>query len=187
MLDSKTIETLSVNAVKNSIVTSEFLDQYISENDKEPSWDGAVYIYKNKHKKKENLKGRMPVQVKGTQCDDHSKEEISFSMAKSDLINYLYDGGCVLFVVYIGNNGLTNKIYYVELTPLKLRKLLEEAKEQDTVEFYLNDKNEVVIRKSQLSAIHTAQKAFEGTADELGLSSEDEVQALVDEFRGSNK
>lgn len=139
MLDSKTIETLSVNAVKNSIVTSEFLDQYISENDKEPSWDGAVYIYKNKHKKKENLKGRMPVQVKGTQCDDHSKEEISFSMAKSDLINYLYDGGCVLFVVYIGNNGLTNKIYYVELTPLKLRKLLEEAKEQDSKTVHLKE------------------------------------------------
>ena len=31
MLDSKTIETLSANAVKNSIVTSEFLDQYISD------------------------------------------------------------------------------------------------------------------------------------------------------------
>lgn len=57
----------------------------------------------------------------------------------------------------------------------------------DTVEFYLNDKNEVVIRKSQLSAIQTAQKAFEGTADRLGLSSEDDVQVLVDEFRGSNK
>ena len=139
MLDSKTIETLSVNAVKNSIVTSEFLDQYISENDKEPSWDGAVYIYRNKNKKKDNLKGRMPVQVKGVQCDDYSKENISFSMSKSDLVNYLYDGGCVLFVVYIGNNGLTNKIYYVELTPLKLRKLLEGAKEQDSKTVHLKE------------------------------------------------
>ena len=41
-MDKKAIETLSVNAVKNSIVTSEFLDQYIADNDKEPSWDGAV-------------------------------------------------------------------------------------------------------------------------------------------------
>ena len=56
----------------------------------------------------------------------------------------------------------------------------------DTVEFYLNDKNEVVICKSKLSAIHTAQKAFEGTAEELGLSTEDDVQSLIDEFRGSN-
>ena len=41
-LNSKSIETLSVNAVKNSIVTSEFLDQFIADNDKEPSWDGFV-------------------------------------------------------------------------------------------------------------------------------------------------
>lgn len=54
----------------------------------------------------------------------------------------------------------------------------------DTVEFYLNDKNEVVICKSKLSAIHTAQKAFEGTAEGLGLSSDDVVQSLVDELRG---
>lgn len=44
-LDKKTIETISVNAVRDSVVTSEFLDQFIADNDKEPSWDGAVYIY----------------------------------------------------------------------------------------------------------------------------------------------
>lgn len=138
-LDNKAIETLSVNAVKNSIVTSEFLDQFIADNDKEPSWDGFVYIYGDKSKKKSNLKGRMPVQVKGTECDDHSKETISFSMTTVDLRNYLYDGGCVLFVVYIGNCGLTNKIYYAELTPVKLRQLLEEAEEQDNKTVHLKE------------------------------------------------
>lgn len=138
-LDNKAIETLSVNAVKNSIVTSEFLDQFIADNDKEPSWDGFVYIYGDKSKKKSKLKGRMPVQVKGTECDDHSKETISFSMPTVDLRNYLYDGGCVLFVVYIGNCGLTNKIYYAELTPVKLRQLLEEAEEQDNKTVHLKD------------------------------------------------
>ena len=43
-MDNKAIETLSVNAVKNSIVTSDFLDQFINDNDKEPSWDG-LYTY----------------------------------------------------------------------------------------------------------------------------------------------
>ena len=138
-LDNKAIETLSVNAVKNSIVTSEFLDQFIADNDKEPSWDGFVYIYGDKSKQKSNLKGRMPVQVKGTEDDDHSKEKISFSMSIVDLRNYLYDGGCILFVVYIGNFGVTNKIYYAELTPIKLRQLLEEAKEQDSKTVHLKE------------------------------------------------
>lgn len=123
-LDSKKIEILAVNAVKDSIVTTDFLDQYIAENDKEPSWDGFVYIYGDIRKTKDTLKGRMPVQVKGKECDDHSNKEISYSMSKADLVNYLNDGGCILFVVYIGNNGLTRKIYYSILTPIKLRQLL---------------------------------------------------------------
>lgn len=123
-LDSKKIEILAVNAVKDSIVTTDFLDPYIAENDKEPSWDGFVYIYDDVRKTKDTLKGRMPVQVKGKECDDHSNKEISFSMSKADLVNYLNDGGCILFVVYIGNNGLTRKIYYSILTPIKLRQLL---------------------------------------------------------------
>ena len=39
-MDSKAIETISVNAVRNSVVMSELLDQFIQDNDKEPSWDG---------------------------------------------------------------------------------------------------------------------------------------------------
>ena len=129
-LDKKAIETISVSAVRNSIVTSEFLDQFIPDSDKEPSWDGFVYIYGDKSKKKDKLKGRMPVQVKGTENNDFSKDEVSFSMSTVDLKNYLYDGGCVLFVVYIGNAGLKTKIYYAELTPIKLRQLLLEAQNQ---------------------------------------------------------
>ena len=75
-MDKKAIETLSVNAVRDSIVTSDFLDQFIADNDKEPTWDGFVYIYGDKSKKKDKLKGRLPVQIKGTENDDFSKEEI---------------------------------------------------------------------------------------------------------------
>ena len=52
IMDNKAIETLSVNAVKNSIVASDFLDHFINDNDKEPFWDGTIYIYDNKSKKK---------------------------------------------------------------------------------------------------------------------------------------
>lgn len=131
MLDKKAIETLSVNAVRDSIVTSPFLDQFIADNDKEPSWDGNVYIYEDTSKTKAKLKGRLPVQIKGKQSSDFSKEQITYSMSTADLKNYLYDGGAVLFVVYV-NEKSQKKIYYAELTPIKLRFLLNGAKEQKT-------------------------------------------------------
>ena len=67
--------------------------------------------------------------------------------------------------------------------PLEIQKALK-LKSGDKVKFYVNNKNEVVICNSSITALQTAQKAFEGTADRLGLSSEDDVQVLVDEFRG---
>ena len=73
-LSKKAKETLSVDAVRDSIMMTDHLDQFIPDNDKEPFWDGAVYIYENKDHTKENFRGRMPVQVKGTENEDFSKD-----------------------------------------------------------------------------------------------------------------
>lgn len=127
-MDEKTIETLSISAVRDSIVRSDYLDQFIADNDKEPSWDGFVYIYNDKSKKKEKLTGRMAVQVKGTENNDFSNNEITFRVKTSDLKNYLYDGGIVFFVVYMDSSGLSKKIYYADLPPVKLRIIIDNEK-----------------------------------------------------------
>ena len=131
-MNSIQIETFAVNAVKDSILMSDYLTPFINDNDKEPSWDGTVYIYKNKDCTKDNLKGRLPVQTKGKESDDLTKDEISYAMSVVDLNNYLDDGGAILFVVYIGNGGLCKKIYYIALTPIKLRIELGTANGQKT-------------------------------------------------------
>lgn len=131
-LDRKAIETISVNKVKECIVVSPFLDQFITENDKEPSWDGHIYLYTDGIKNKEHFKGRIPVQIKGTVKEDFSKSIVSFSMSLNDLNCYLYDGGCILFVVYIKPDGLTSKIYYSELTPVKLKHLIDSSNGKKT-------------------------------------------------------
>lgn len=131
-MNSIQIETFAVNAVKDSILMSDYLTPFINDNDKEPSWDGTVYIYKNKDCTKDNLKGRLPVQIKGKESDDLTKDEISYAMSVVDLNNYLDDGGAILFVVYIGNGGLCKKIYYIALTPIKLRIELGTANGQKT-------------------------------------------------------
>lgn len=128
-MDKKAIEDLSVSAVKNSITVCNLLSPFIPDNDKEPSWDGHVYIYKDKHKKKDGVR-RIPVQVKGTEKNDFSKIDISFPVSTTDLNNYLNDGGVVFFVVYVGHDGQSHQIYYASLTPIKIRILLEGAKGQ---------------------------------------------------------
>ena len=125
-MEQKAIETLSISAVKNSIDRTEFLSQFISENDKEPSFDGYVNIYKDKSKRKDKFRGRLPVQVKGTVNNDFSNKIIKFKVQMSDLRNYLYSGGIIFFVVYINCDGLKNKIYYAELTPIKLRNIIKD-------------------------------------------------------------
>lgn len=127
-MNAKAIETLSINAVRDSIVVSDFLDQYIADNDKEPSWDGSVYIYNDRSKKKSELAGRVPVQVKGITCDDFSKSEISHPVNIDDMNNYLNDGGVIYFVVYISTDGVSKKIYYQTLTPVKLKSYISEIK-----------------------------------------------------------
>ncbi len=127
-MDNKTIETLSISAVRDSIDVCNYLQQYIESNDKSPSWDGYVNIYDGTDKTKAHMKGRMPVQVKGQECSDYSAESISFNANVSDLRNYLYDGGAMFFVVLIHPLTYAKKIYFTELTPVKLRVLLSGLK-----------------------------------------------------------
>ena len=42
---------------------------------------------------------------------------------------------------------------------------------------------EIMPSNTSANAIHKAQAAFAGVAEELGVSNEDDVQALVDEVR----
>ena len=125
-MDKASIEKFAVNAVEDIVNSSDHLSSFIADNDKEPSWDGFIYVYNSPTKKKSELNGRLPVQVKGSEKNDHSKTEISFSMELSDLTNYLNDGGIILFVVYVGKmaTGLKKTVYYIELPPVKLSHLM---------------------------------------------------------------
>lgn len=131
-MDNKTIETLAVDAVKDSIILTDCLDPFIADNDKEPSWDGFIYIYKSERKKKDNLQGRLAVQVKGKEIKSAFKRKITHPVAIVDLKNYLHNGGVLYFVVHINSSTQKRQIYYVDLTPVQIRIILREAKNQIT-------------------------------------------------------
>ena len=66
--------------------------------------------------------------------------------------------------------------------PVEIRRLLG-LKSGDKVLFFQNNNGEIVINNASAKAIYKAKAAFEGAAEKMGVSNEDDVQALVDEMR----
>ena len=115
------IELLATNAVKDCLLMTDTLRPFINENDKTPSWDGEVFMYKSNRPNKEDILGTIKVQVKGSMSDNIKRKECSFRVAMSDLVNYKNDGGTIYFVVLINKNNPTKKrVFYETLTPLKI-------------------------------------------------------------------
>ena len=46
------IEKLATSAVTGYISKTDYLSPFINEGDKEPSWDGNIYVFNNRSKSK---------------------------------------------------------------------------------------------------------------------------------------
>lgn len=147
-MDRKKIEELAAIAVKGSILKTDKLSQFITENDKTPSWDGYILLYNDSNMKKSSILGRVDVQVKGELSSNFQKKEISHSADVADLINYKNGGGAIYFVVNINKKDYSKtKIYYDALTPVKLDSILNNIGNKKHKTIYLkefpNDKHAI--------------------------------------------
>lgn len=101
---SKQIEDIAAHTVSLYFSKSNTVSPYIATNDKEPCWDGNLYLYTNPDKTNASLYGRIPVQVKGkTFKSEKIKNEIKYTVSYVNLNNYKRDGGILYFVVGIWN------------------------------------------------------------------------------------
>jgi AbrB family looped-hinge helix DNA binding protein len=66
--------------------------------------------------------------------------------------------------------------------PVEIRRLLG-LKSGDKILFFQKQDGEIVVSNASSKAIRKAQTAFTGAAEAMGVSSEDDIQALVDEVR----
>ena len=124
-MDNKKIEEKALTYFKTFIVDSDVISQFISENDKEPCWDGHLYLYSDGIKDKAHLEGRVPVQVKGTMVDDFETKKWKFKLMKDDLKAYLHEP--TFFIVCQIRKGTNEKkLFYRELLPNLVRKLLKD-------------------------------------------------------------
>lgn len=129
-MNSNQIELLAVNAVEDYFTKIERINPMIPFADKEPSWDGFLYLYPDDSMKKETMIGRIPVQVKGKTGE--FVESLSYPINTSDLRNYMREGGCIYFVVLI-NDRQERKIFYRMLIPVELQNILKGKEQQKSI------------------------------------------------------
>lgn len=126
---TKWIEEMAVHALKTVLLRCPLLESYIDYNDRTPSWDGSILIYNHQDRKKEQLVGRVPVQVKGTQTQIVS-EVATFSCDIKDLRNYYNDGGCIYFRICVKPGTDESTVFYSALHVYDLKDILDKAGKQ---------------------------------------------------------
>lgn len=127
-MNKKDIEALAVNAVRESIAVCDYMEPYLNDNDKTPSWDGDIYIYTTPERKKKDFRGLVKSQIKGKKQNDLTKDIIHYSVSVVDLRNFQRTGNTIYFVVYISPNKIDKQIYYNDLKPVKLNHYIKNAK-----------------------------------------------------------
>ena len=128
------LEKLATSAIEKEIAKTDLLSSFINSGDKEPCWDGHIYIHEDKNKTKKNIK-KVAAQVKGKAVRTRdAKRTISYPISCDDLRAYMMNGGTVFFVVYLNKDtGDVLQIYYVSLLPVIVKKLLDEKNGRRTI------------------------------------------------------
>lgn len=114
------LEQIGTSAIEALFARTDLLVADINKNDKIPSWDGDIFVYKSPKKTKDLLYGKVPVQIK---CQNDTRKSVQtmywkYPVELSDLRNYLQDGGVIFFVVK--TDGSKEIVYYNALLPADL-------------------------------------------------------------------
>lgn len=127
-------EMQAVSYINLAISKTDYLIPHINANDREPSWDGDVEVYRkagDTHAKAD-LIIKVPVQIKGHKATNLNKQTITYPVEYSDMENFLTLGGTVFIVVYVDEEGEHHKIYYTEFLPFGLKRLIRKHKGKTT-------------------------------------------------------
>lgn len=137
-MNNTIIEQNAVDFLSLFLRKTGLIQPNISKNDKTISWDGEIFLFKNKNHTKNALIGKIPVQVKGTRRKLEGIT-VKHSVEISDLNNYYNDNGCMFFYVYYDEKNDNGSIYYRKLLPVDLKVLLEKYGKQKicSIEFDL--------------------------------------------------
>ncbi|WP_126429977.1 DUF4365 domain-containing protein [Brevibacillus marinus] len=120
------IERIAVSAVEaEANKPSVYLIPNIPTGDKGISFDGQIDVFVDDSGRTESFVGSVPVQVKGKGVKKFTEGKISYSLNLSHFKNFYKRDGTLLLVVEINEEGKT-KIFYKQLLPMELRRIIQE-------------------------------------------------------------
>lgn len=160
-------EVLATSAVKDSISWTDRLKPYIPEKDREPIWDGSVYVYSTTSTCNDtSFMGRVPTQIKGTEVENFREFE-TFDVPLSSLRQFLAESGVIFFVVELSRKTEENRIFYDCLLPYEIIQHLDSCKESQktksiTLRPFPNDNDEKVDIFVNFLQNREKQKAISG-------------------------
>lgn len=130
-IDTKAIEEKALNHFKSFIEDSKVISQFIADNDKEPCWDGHLYLYADGIRDKEHLQGRVPIQIKGTEVGRFVTKKWKFKLEKADLKAYLEEP-TFFIVCQVKKDSKERMLFFRELLPDLVNKLLRDMEKNAT-------------------------------------------------------
>lgn len=130
MRDTNNIENLAVSRIVELFSSCKRIWPRINSCDKEPLWDGALFLYDSEDHSNSSLLGRVPCQVKGKD-DSSDTEKESYYLTREELANYLRDGGVLFLLVHVGI--ISKPTYWAKLTPVELRRFVKELDDNGNI------------------------------------------------------
>lgn len=151
-MNSIKIEKGAIDTLRRIIRLHDKMNEFLNSNDKEPSWDGNIVIYKNSELKAEDIEYTIQTQVKGKNDERLLKRSrITYPVEYKHLRNYFNNNGIFYFVIAISDDGEKTTIFYNALTTIKLQSILkgtenkkpDQTKSIPLVRLKNDDKNEL--------------------------------------------
>lgn len=126
------IEKKAINQLKFYVEDSPMIVPYVREDDKEPIWDGYLYLYTDSAKDKEHFFNKVAVQIKGKTVDYIKTDNFKYAIDTRDLRAYLNEP-VVYVVCQIIKGTKERKLFYRCLLPETIKNILKGKDKQDSV------------------------------------------------------
>lgn len=178
--DNKAIEEKALNYFKAFIEDSKGISQFIADNDKEPCWDGHLYLYSDGIRDKEHLQGRVPVQIKGTEVDRIQTRKWKFMLEKTDLNAYLHEP-TFFIVCQIKKNSKERQLFYRELLPGLVNTLLKDMGSNESRKTLFHPLTE------DLHEFEDQLKVFMGNSKKMVSFADSKPMSMADAFKKGYK